>query len=80
MYDGQTERSLKVSMTWNDIIMTSAEAIPTLPERAVRTIVVVIAGLVPHEAFYGPMIAIGKIHDVPPFGLYWAARLGLRYI
>ena len=69
MYDGPTERSLKVSMTRNDIIMTSAEAIPTLPERAVRAVVVVIAGLVPHETFKSPMIAIGKIHGIPPFGV-----------
>ena len=69
MYDGPTERSLKVSMTRNDIIMTSAEAIPTLPERAVRTIAVVIAGLVPHEAFYGPMIANERTHGIHPFGV-----------
>ena len=29
----------------------------------------VIAGFVPHEAFRCPMIAIGKVHGLPPFGL-----------
>ena len=59
---------------------TVAAAAPALRERAVRAAVVVVAGFVPHEAFKRPMIAIGKIHGIPPFGLYWAARLGLRYI
>ena len=46
-----------------------ATAVPALRKRAVRAAVVVVAGLVPHEAFKGPMIAIGKIHGLPPFGV-----------
>ena len=46
-----------------------AAATPALRERAVRAAVVVISGLVPHEAFKGPMIAIGEIHRIPPFGI-----------
>lgn len=45
-----------------------AEA-PALRERAAHAAVVVIAWLVPHEAFKGPMIAIGKKHSIPPFGV-----------
>ena len=37
-------------------------------DKAVRSAVILIAGLVPHEAFKGTMIAIGKIHGIPPFG------------
>ena len=50
-------------------LRTVAAAAPTLRERAVRAAVVVIAGLVPHETFKSPMIAIGKIHGIPPFGV-----------
>ena len=46
-----------------------AAAAPALRERAVRTAVVVVAWLVPHETFKSPMIAIGKIHGIPPFGV-----------
>ena len=61
-------------------LRTAAATAPALRERAVRAAVVVVAGLVPHETFKRPMLAIGKVHDIPPFGLYWAVRLGLRYI
>jgi hypothetical protein len=44
-------------------------AAPALWIRAVCSAVILIAGLVPHEAFKGTMIAIGKIHGIPPFGL-----------
>lgn len=40
---------------------------PALRERTVRAAVVVVAGLAPHETFKSPMIAIGKIHGIPPF-------------
>ena len=46
-----------------------AAAAPALRERAVRAAVVVISGLVPHETFKCSMIAIGKIHGIPPFGV-----------
>ena len=46
-----------------------AAAAPALRERAIHAAVVVVAGLVPHETFKSPMIAIGKIHRIPPFGL-----------
>ena len=49
-------------------IRSVAAAAPALRERAVRAAVVVISGLVPHEAFKGPMIAIRIIHGIPPFG------------
>ena len=48
-------------------LRTKAAAAPALWERAVRTAVVVIAWLVPHEAFKGSMIAIREIHQFPPF-------------
>lgn len=48
---------------------TMTAAAPALWIRAVRSAVILIAGLVPHEAFKGAMIAIGKIHGIPPFGL-----------
>lgn len=41
-------------------------AAPALLERAVRTAVVVISGLVPHEALKRLVIAIGEIHGIPP--------------
>ena len=50
-------------------VWSVAAAAPALRERAVRAAVVMIAGLVPHEALKGPMLAIGKVHDIPPFGL-----------
>ena len=50
-------------------VRSVAAAAPELRERAVRAAVVVISGLVPHETFKGPMLAIGKVHDIPPFGL-----------
>lgn len=48
---------------------TMTAAAPALWIRAVCSAVILIAGLVPHEAFKGTMIAIGKIHVIPPFGL-----------
>lgn len=48
---------------------TMTAATPALWIRAVRSAVILIAGLVPHETFKGTMIAIGKIHGIPPFGL-----------
>ena len=48
---------------------TMTAAAPALWIGAVRSAVILIAGLVPHEAFKGTMIAIGKIHGIPPFGL-----------
>ena len=50
-------------------LRTVTATTPALRERAVCAAVVLIAGLVPHEAFKGPMLAIGKVHDIPPFGL-----------
>ena len=68
-FEGLAERTvLKESITRSDMLLTDAAA-PALRERAVRAAVVVVAGLVPHETFKGPMIAIGKIHGIPPFGL-----------
>ena len=55
-------------MTWNDIILTSVEATPTLRERAVRAAVIVAAGLDPHEPFKCLVITIGKNHLFLPFG------------
>lgn len=48
---------------------TMTAAAPALWVGAVRSAVILIAWLVPHEAFKGTMIAIGKIHGIPPFGL-----------
>ena len=43
-------------------------AAPALWERAVRAAVIVIAARRPsHETFKSPMIAMGKIHGIPPF-------------
>ena len=50
-------------------LRVAAAAAPALRERAVRSAVVVISGLVPHEAFNRLMIAIGKKHGIPPFGV-----------
>ena len=44
-----------------------ATAAPALRVGAVCAAVVVVAGLVPHETFKSPMIAMGKIHGIPPF-------------
>ena len=49
-------------------VRSVAAAAPALRKRAVRAAVVVISGLVPHEAFKGLMIAIREIHRIPPFG------------
>lgn len=48
---------------------TMTAAAPALWIGAVRSAVILIAGLVPYEAFKGTMIAIGKIHGIPPFRL-----------
>ena len=48
-------------------LRVAAAAAPALRERAVRTAVVVISGLVPHEALKRLVIAIGEIHRIPPF-------------
>ena len=48
---------------------TMTAAAPALWIWAVRSAVILIAGLVLHETFKGAMIAIGKIHGIPPFGL-----------
>ena len=56
---------------------TMTAAAPALWIRAVRSAVILIAWLVPHESFKGTMIAIGKIHMIPPFELVWA---GCGYI
>ena len=50
-------------------VRSVAAAAPALRERAVRAAVVVISGLVPHEALKRLVIAIGEIHGLPPFGL-----------
>lgn len=43
---------------------------PAFRKRPVHAAVVVIAAGSPlHETFKSPMIAIGKIHDIPPSGL-----------
>ena len=67
--EGLAERTvLKESITRSDMLLTDAAA-PALRKRAICSAVIVIAGLVPHETFKSPMIAIGKIHGIPPFGL-----------
>ena len=41
----------------------------------VAAVIVVGAGCSSHETFKSPMIAIGKIHGIPPFkGQIWASR------
>ena len=50
-------------------IRSVAAAAPALRKRAVRAAVVVIAGFVPHETFKSSMIATGKKHGIPPFGV-----------
>ena len=68
--EGLAERTvLKESITRSDMLSTDAAA-PALRKRAVcAAVVVVVAGLVPHETFKSPMIAIGKIHGIPPFSV-----------
>jgi hypothetical protein len=48
---------------------TMTAAAPALWEGAVRSAVILFTGFVPNKAFKGTMIAIGKIHGIPPFGL-----------
>ena len=50
-------------------LRTAAAAAQALRERAVRAAVVMVAGLVPHESVKSPLIAIGIIHGIPPFGV-----------
>ena len=45
-----------------------ATATPALRKRTVRAAVVMVAGLVPHEALKRLVIAIREIHRIPPFG------------
>ena len=61
-------------------IRSVAAAAPALRERAVRAAVVVISGLVPHEALKRLVIAIGEIHRIPPFGIGLGLAVGLRSI
>ena len=49
-------------------VRSVAAAAPALREWTIRTAVVVIAWLVPHEALKRLVIAIGEIHRIPPFG------------
>ena len=53
-------------------VRSVAAATPAFRERAVHAAVVVVAGLVPHETFKGSMIAIGKVHEIPPSIKNWA--------
>ena len=57
-----------------------AAAAPALRKRAVRAAVVVVAGLVPHEALKRLVIAIGEIHRIPPFGSGLGLAVGMRSI
>ena len=78
--EGLAERTvLKESITRSDMLSTDAAA-PALRKRAVCAAVVVISGLVPHEAFKGPMIAIGEIHRIPPFEFGLGLAVGLQSI
>jgi len=70
---------LKESITRSDMLSTDAAA-PALRERTIRAAVVVVARLVPHEAFKGPMIAIGEIHRIPPFEFGLGLAVGLQSI
>lgn len=54
-----------------------AAAAPALWKRAVRAAVVVVAGLVPHEALKRLVIAIGEIHRIPPFGFGLGLAVGV---
>ena len=49
-------------------VWSVAAAAPALWKRAVHAAVIVVAGLVPHEALKRLVIAIGKKHWFPPFG------------
>ena len=42
---------------------------PALRKQAFCAAIIEDAGLVPHKALKSPMIAIGKKHGIPPFGL-----------
>ena len=59
---------------------TVAAAAPALRVRAVRSAVVVISGLVLHEALKRLVIAIGEIHRIPPFGSGLGLAVGMRSI
>ena len=57
-------------------VRSVATAVPALRKRAVRAAVVVVAGLVPHEAFKCLAIAIREIHRIPPFGFELGLAVG----
>ena len=61
-------------------VRSVAAAAPALWERAVRAAVVVISGLVPHEALKRLVIAISEIHRIPPFGSGLGLAVGMRSI
>ena len=61
-------------------VRSVAAAAPALWKRAVRAAVVVVAGLVPHEAFKRLVIAIGETHRIPPFGSGLGLAVGMRSI
>ena len=54
-----------------------AAAAPALRVRAVRSAVVVISGLVPHEALKRLVITIGEIHRIPPFEFGLGLAVGM---
>ena len=58
-------------------VRSVAAAAPALWERAVRAAVIVVAGLVPHEALKRLVIAIGEIHRIPPFGIGLGLAVGI---
>lgn len=61
-------------------IRSVAATTPALWKRAVRAAVIVVAGLVPHEALKRLVIAIGEIHRIPPFGIGLGLAVWLRSI
>ena len=61
-------------------VRSVAAAAPALWKRAVCAAVVVIAGLVPHEALKRLLIAIGEKHRIPPFGFGLGLAVWLRSI
>lgn len=61
-------------------VRSVAAAAPALRERTIRAAVVVISGLVPHEAFKRLVIAIREIHRIPPFGSGLGLAVGMRSI
>ena len=61
-------------------VRSVAAAAPALREWAVRAAVVVISGLVPHEALKRLVITIGEIHRIPPFVFELGLAVGLRSI